>query len=377
MASGEFILPIQLTPLLGRAADVAAVEARLCQPEVRLLTLTGPGGVGKTRLGLQAIDKLAAHFPDGATFVSLAALNDPDLVSSTIAKTLGLREAGSASNFEHLKAHLRSRQILLLLDNFEQVANAAPVVADLLIACPMLKVLVTSRAALHLSGEYEYPVPPLALPDLNTLPNLEILAAIPSVALFVQRAAAVQPDFTLNESNALAIAEICVRLDGLPLAIELAAARTRVLSPQSLLTRLEKRLELLTTGARNLPERQQTLRNTIAWSYNLLPADGQSLFRRLSIFAGGFALEAAEAVCFDPGAGDSPASSAVDGLNVLLENSLLLRMPQPADRTPRFTLLETLREYGTEQLMASGKSKSRDSGMRPITWRWPRKRNHT
>jgi predicted ATPase len=275
-------------------------------------------------------------------------------VIPTVAKTLGLREAGSASILEHLKSHLRSKQMLLLFDNFEQVIEAAPFVADLLLGCPALKILVTSRAGLHLLGEHEYPVPPLALPLVTDHPILEDLAATPSVTLFLQRAAAVQPTFTLNQSNAMAIAEICVRLDGLPLAIELAAARTRVLSPQSLLDRLDKRLEVLTHGARNLPVRQQTLRDTIAWSYNLLQPDEQALFRRLAVFTGGFTLEAVEAVCFEPETTLSSSCSALDSLEALLGNSLLRRMPQPEELAPRFTLLETLREYGTEQLMATG-----------------------
>ena len=250
--------------------------------------------------------------------------------------------------------------MLLLLDNFEQVVAAAPVVAELLVGCPKLKVLVTSREVLRLSGEHEFPVPPLALPDLQRLPALEPLSQYAAVALFIQRALAVKPDFTVTNANAPAVAEICVRLDGLPLAIELAAARIRLLTPQAMLARLESRLQLLTGGARDVPTRQQTLRGTIAWSYDLLDEGERALFRRLAVFAGGCTLEAAEAVCQsarDPltGAGQALAVEVLDGLESLVGKSLMRPQEAPGGES-RFTMLETIREYALEKLGESGET---------------------
>ena len=290
-------LPTPLTPLIGREQEVASASALLKRPEVRLVTLTGTGGVGKTRLGLQVATELVADFPDGVYFVSLAPISDPDLVIPTIAQTLQVREAGADSLLDLLKAFLSEKQILLLLDNFEQILTAAPQLTDLLVCCPDLKLLVTSRAVLHVQGEHEFPVPPLALPDLNHLPDSTALSHYAAVALFLSRTQAFKPDFTLTDTNAPAVAEICVRLDGLPLAIELAAARIKLLSPQALLARLEHRLQVLTSGTQDAPTRQQTLRNTIAWSYDLLTPQEQRLFHRLSIFVGGCTLEAIEALC--------------------------------------------------------------------------------
>src|SRR6266568_4701182 len=264
------LMPVQFTPLIGREQELTHVCALLRKPEVRLLTLIGPGGVGKTRLGVATVSALIDDYADGVCSVSLASVIDPDQVIPTIVKTFGLWEGGERPLLEQVLDYLRDKHLLLLLDNFEQIIAAAPVLADLFSTCQRLKLLVTSRAPLHLPGEYEFPVSPLRTPDLTQALESEIVASNPAVALFQVRAQAVQPSFQLTPTNMHTIAEICVRLDGLPLAIELAAVRIKMLSPAALLIRLSHRLQILTRGARDLPARQQTLRNTLQWSYDLL-----------------------------------------------------------------------------------------------------------
>jgi predicted ATPase len=403
-----------------------------------LVTLTGPGGTGKTRLALEVAEHLIGAFPDGIFFVGLAAVTDPELVPSAIAQALGLREAGGEPLLETLTGYLQGKELLLVLDNFEQVLSAAPAVSELLAGCPRLKVLVTSRAPLRLRGEQEFPVPPLPLPPIGPgfrrpegtrsfefrvpssglgavgFPNSELgtFCQYAAVALFIQRAVAVKPDFAVTNENAPAVAEICSRLDGLPLAIELAASRIKLLPPQALLGQLGNRLQFLTGGARDLPARQQTLRNTIAWSYDLLSPDEQKLFRRLAVFAGGFTLEAAEEIAecglriadwgrpgtdslgasepepdSEPdgsrskayaGSGGGSSQSAIDnpqsahpsasrrvpgipqsdvleGLAALVDHSLL-RQEEQVDGEPRFLMLETIREFGLERLETGGET---------------------
>src|SRR5215217_3305011 len=311
-------LPLQATPLIGREREVGEVCERLGQEEVRLLTLTGPGGTGKTRLALQAAADVLEEFSDGVFFVALATITELELVASTIGLALGVKESAEQSLVESLKNYLRDKRLLLVLDNFEQVLEGAPLVGELLGACPKLKFLATSRIPLRLYGEQEYPVPPLSLPDPKVIPLLEVLTQYEAVKLFVERARAVKADFKVTNENAPAVAEICARLDGLPLAIELAAARTRVLPPQKMLERLGNRLKLLKGGPGDLPTRQQTLRGTIDWSYELLQEEEKTLFGRLSVFSGGRTLEAIEGICDPEG-----ELEALEGVESLLEKSLL------------------------------------------------------
>jgi len=353
-------LPVPRSPLIDRKQEDALVGNLLQREDVGLVTLTGPGGVGKTRLAIQVAADLASQFADGAAFISLGSLKDPALEELTVARALQVSEENDQSTGERLLEYLRPRQLLLLLDNTEQLLSAAPLTTQLLDAAPRLKLLVTSREPLRVRDERVVPVLPLALPDTEHLPELDTLAQVPAVALFVERVREVQPAFALTTENAQAIAEICRRLDGLPLALELAAARSNVLSPEALLARLEHRLPLLTHGARDVPQRQQTLRNTIAWSYDLLDESDQALFRRLSVFAAGFTLEAVEAVCIFDATGTSSQAQADEGaaleqLGQLLDKSLV-QVQQGTGGEPRFTMLETIHEYATEQLEASGEA---------------------
>src|SRR5215208_2638945 len=345
-------LPLQPTPLVGREKEVAQVCDLLRSGETRLLTLTGPGGIGKTRVALQTAADLLEDFPDGTFFVPLATLTEAQLFSSAIAETLGVKETGEQPLDESLEDYLGERRMLLVLDNFEQVLGAAPAVTALLAGAPGLKVLATSRAPLALYGEHEFPVPPLTLPDLERPPPLERLTQYEAVGLFVERARAIKPDFEVTNESAPAVAEICVRLDGLPLAIELAAARIKMLPPQAMLQRLSSRLKLLTGGARDLPERQRTLRGAIEWSHALLEEGEKTLFALMAVFSGGRTLEAIEAVC---DAGGDLLLDAFEGVSSLLDKSLLRQEEGPKGE-PRFVMLETIHEYARERLQESGEA---------------------
>ena len=347
-------LPAQPGPLIGRAAELRAIRERLVRGDVRMLTLIGAAGTGKTRLAVAAARELRDDFEGGIHFVDLSPLSDASLVPSAIARALDVREEPDVPLLEGLTKHLARRgHVLLLLDNFEQLLPAAPRLSTLLEACPELVLLVTSRSALHLRWEHEFSVPPLEVPSLSPLPPLTSLVQVESVALFIQRTKRVEARFELDANSAPAVAEICARLDGLPLAIELAAARTRALTPQALLRRLEHRLNVLEGGAVDQPPRQRTLRGAVNWSYDLLSPDEQMLFRRLGVFVGGFALDAIPEVCDPDGAlGIDP----LDGIESLIDKSLLRqrRDSAAADAEPRFGMLETIREYAIERLVESG-----------------------
>jgi predicted ATPase len=339
-------LPAQPTPFIGRGAQLAALKELILKPDVRLITLMGPGGTGKTRLSLQVAQESLENFPNGAFFVPLADDTDSNQFIARLAQQLEVREGGRPL-LDNIKDYLRDKKLLLVLDNFEQLISAAPVVADLLAAASQLKIITSSRIALKIQSEREYPVPPLETPQRES--TLEELAGYESVKLFVDRARAAQPNFALTKDNASSVTEICLRLDGLPLALELAAARVKLLSPQAILSRLDDRLKLLTGGARDLPSRHQTLRNTLEWSYSLLNDDEKKLYTRLSVFVGGFTLEAAEAVSNVENKFD-----ILEGLTALVDNSLLRQ--EEVYGEPRFGMLETIRAYAVERLAESGET---------------------
>jgi non-specific serine/threonine protein kinase len=343
-------LTAEVASFVGREREVRAVTALLTAGDSRLVTLLGTGGTGKTRLALRAGRDLLPDFRDGVFFVSLASLSSPDLVLPSIAAVLAVKEAQGQELEDVLADHLRSRQLLLILDNFEHVVGAAAAVKHLLEAASDLRVLATSRAPLHVYGEYQLLVPPLAVPDLEHLPAVDELSCYGAVALFVDRARAVRPDFALTEDMAATVAAICSRVDGLPLAIELAASRLRVLSPEALLFRLSSLLSTLTGGPGDVPPRQQTMRATIDWSYQLLPGDEQALLTQVSIFSGSFGLKAVEAVCNPP---DDRTRTAIDRLTILVQQGLL-DCRDGIGGEPRFSLLETIREYAAERLHATG-----------------------
>lgn len=350
-------IPVPLTSLVGREKEINAICRLLANPDVRLLTLFGPPGIGKTRLGLQAARTLQHAFPEGVLFADLAPVGDPSIVPTTIAQLLGVREAGDLSLLESLRLALWGKRLLLLLDNFEHVLDAASFLFEMLTACPDLKMLVTSRSVLRIVGEHQLEVPPLELPDLHHLPPASDLAHYAAVELFLQRARALNPDFSLTEANADALARICVALDGLPLAIELAAARSKLFAPHILLARLNNRLALLKHDARNVPPRHQTLQAAIAWSYDLLDAEEQRLFRCLAVFSNGWTLEAATAICNDSSSlFDDHAT--LDKLSLIADKGLI-RQHVGNDGEPRFVMLETVREYALERLIASSEEGSR------------------
>ncbi len=364
-------LPLQLTPFIGREREMGALRATLLRKDVRLVTLTGPGGTGKTRLALRVAEALLGEFADGVSFVPLAPITEPDLVAVVIGQEVGVTETPARSLTQSLEQHLRDRQMLLVLDNFEQVVSAAPLIARLLVTCPHLKVLARSRVVLRLTGEQSFPVSPLTLPDPRSSPSVGQVQESEAVRLFVARAQSAKPSFGLTEGNAPVVAEICRRLDGLPLAVELAAARVRLLSPQAMLPRLGNRLALLTGGAQDLPARQETVRAMLDWSYELLGESERVLLARLAVFAGGCTLEGAEAVCGPEGEVD-----VFGGRPRLWTAASCGKRRDPMVRRA----FRCWRRFASTRLRdwpRAGKRSVSTAGTPSTTWRWPKLRKRS